>query len=295
MERNGKLALILSGGATAGAVHVGGTFYMHRQGITAKNFCCIAGTSIGGLVAAVLGAGQVEEGGKIFTDGHLHGALFRMWRIFLGKRPLDLEHVMHLLRTVCSLDLERLHNAPIPIEVTITSCKTGKTRCVDLRGEKDIYILLTITAALPLVHGPVWWDNEWYMDGGMGQEIPITHVLAHADHAIVMLAWPRTERADPVSRWLARLAFPWPWEGIARRTLYTIHERYNATIEVLLEEERRGRVTIVAPDRMVVGEPFLKNHFDTRPDRILRVIRHGYRAAYRALRNHPLLPATTVA
>lgn len=293
MTRDARPALVISGGATAGAVHVGGTFYLDRAGITTEHFSRITGTSIGGLVAAVLGAGQVKEGGRIFTEGHLHGTLYQRWRIALLQRPLNLHHVMHLLKAVCHLDLDRLRRSPIPIEVTITSCKTGQTRCVDLRYEKDIYILLTITAALPLVHGPVWWDNEWYMDGGMGEEIPIDHVLTHAAHAIVMLAWPRTERAEHPPHWMVRLAFPWPWQHVARRTLYTVHERYNASIAKLIEEEERGRVTIVAPDRLVIGgEPFLENHFDTRPDRIMRAVRHGYRTARRALRNHPLLVAT---
>lgn len=127
------------------------------------------------------------------------------------------------------------------------------------------------------------------MDGGMGEEFSIDRVLARVEHAIVIMTWPIDDFAQPASRFLTRLAFPWPWEAIARKTLATIHERYNAALARLVEEEKNGRVTIIAPKTSPVGGRLLRSAFDMDPVRIKRVMREGYRAAMRKLRSNPHL------
>jgi len=212
MENQKRTAFVFSGGSGWGAVQVGVLFYLDRNNIPLDQCSYFGGTSVGAINLLPAITGRIEEGGRIWTNGCLHRRLFRWQRILSGKRPLNLGYLMQLLRTTCPIDMRALRDFHAPVEVTMTSCVTGKTRYVDLRKVVDPYYPTTVSASLPLVHGTMPWKGEQHMDGGMGNEIPLDRAFEHADHVIVVLTWPKTERATPPARWLTSLAFPLPWQ-----------------------------------------------------------------------------------
>lgn len=104
------------------------------------------------------------------------------------------------------------------------------------------------TSALPLVSKPVEVGGRVLLDGGMSDSIPLKYFQQQGfEQNIVVLTQPlgftktRT-KLMPLFRTFMK-KYPAIIELMNRR-----HLMYNAQLEYLAQEERAGRITIIAPD-----------------------------------------------
>jgi len=227
-----------------GAYAAGALVGLHS---TQPPFDATYASSSGACSAAYLAAEQ-PDGVSIWRD-HLHGQrLLRLANLARGRPYLDLDYLIdEVFGRRVPLDLVRLRAARAPLWVTLTRASDGGVDYRDLRYERDPLQVLRATAALPIAYPkPVMVDGKPYVDGGMGDPIPVARALADgADDVTVVLTKPfgyKRAPAKPAFTWLASLPYP----GTAR-SFATLHERYNAALSLIHAPPEGVTMRIVAP------------------------------------------------
>jgi NTE family protein len=184
---------------------------LYERGIKAD---LIVGTSVGAFNGAFIASrpqtlttvrelGEIWGGlrrGRVFPFGPITGALgFFGVRDHLipdaGLRRLVLRH----------LSVERLEETSVPLHVIATDVLRGE----DVRlSEGPLAEALMASAAIPGVFPPVLWQGRQLIDGGVVNNIPLTHALElGADRIYVLPTGAPCELTEPPRGAMAMLLY----------------------------------------------------------------------------------------
>jgi NTE family protein len=185
-----RIAFVLSGGASLGAVQVGMLHALYERGVVPH---LIVGTSVGAVNGAFIAsrpqtvqtASELAEiwcklrRGQIFPLNPLSGLLgFLGSRDHLvpdsGLRKLVAEHTQH----------QRLEQMPIDFHVVAVDVVTGEELLLSRGPALDAVLA---SAAIPAVLPPVTWEDRTLMDGGVANNTPISHAVELGAREIYVL------------------------------------------------------------------------------------------------------------
>jgi len=173
-------ALVLSGGASLGAVQVGMLQALAERGVCAD---MAFGASVGAINAAwVAGDPALERIDDLAAlwQGVRTRAIFPIHPLtgllgFVGRRdslvPSD------GLRRLVNRHLQFAHieDAPIPLRIVATEVTTGTEVVLD---HGDTVDAILASAAIPGVFPPVTIDGRTLIDGGVVNNTPISHAIS---------------------------------------------------------------------------------------------------------------------
>jgi NTE family protein len=200
-QRSKTTAFVLSGGASLGAIQAGMLEALFERGITPD---LIVGTSAGALNGAFIAtrpptiqtARELEDlwrslrRGQIFPANPLTGALG-----FLGARDhlIPASGLRRLMRKHATV--ERLEQASVPLHVIATDVLRGE----DVRlSHGPLIEAVMASAAIPGVFPPVEWDGRQLIDGGVSNNVPLSHALElGADEIYVLPTGAPCELKEP--------------------------------------------------------------------------------------------------
>ena len=176
------VAFVLSGGASLGAVEVGMLAALREHDIRPD---VIVGTSVGALNGAWLAGhpdSPLDELAHVWNGLH-RADIFpadprRGLLAFAGRRRSFFDE--HPLRSVIErhLSFDRLEEAAIPLHVVAVQVLTGREVLLSSGPAVDSVLA---SAALPALFDPIEIEGVAYMDGGVGNNTPISHAVALAD------------------------------------------------------------------------------------------------------------------
>jgi NTE family protein len=213
-SRPRRVAFVLSGGGTLGAVQVGALRALVERGVHAD---VVVGSSVGALNGAAYAQGSslasIERLYRAWAaardDPVFHRG--RVWELvhFAARRPSLYDH--HGLASVidATIDFADLSQMPIPLGVVVTALSGDPERCYWQGPARE---LLLASSALPGVFPPVHLHGTEMIDGGVINNVPVTHaVAAGATSLYVLVCGPRLSEIDsfgprPIDRVLAALA-----------------------------------------------------------------------------------------
>ncbi|WP_027460851.1 patatin-like phospholipase family protein [Deinococcus murrayi] len=165
--------LVLGGGGARGLAHVGVWRVLEEAGLPPQ---VLAGTSMGGLVAAFIAAGASANELQRVSQTVSWRRLID-WR--LGKGLLKASAFEAWLAEHLPPTFEALER---PLAVTATDVLTG--RMVYLR-EGDLYPALRATAAYPGATPPVPYGDMLLADGGILNQVPVDAAYFLGVHHVV--------------------------------------------------------------------------------------------------------------
>lgn len=208
----GRIAFVLSGGGSLGAVQVGMLKAMFQSGMRPD---LLIGTSVGAVNAAwVAGRPSVEGMAEL---AKIWGGLRRQHVFPLspitGVRGL-LGRTNHFissdgLRSILenNIPFGRLEDAVVPLHVVTTELKSG--RAVILSSGEAIPALLASTA-IPGVFPPVTIDGREHVDGAVANHTPVTAAIELGATTIYVLPvgypWVNREPTNALGMALHALA-----------------------------------------------------------------------------------------
>ncbi len=227
LRRRGGTAFVFAGGGSRGAAQVG-----MLQALVAHRIVpdAVYGASVGAINAAGF-AGQPDQDGvdriadlwrSITRDDIFpHSRIPAPWR-FLQQR--DSVHTNDGLRHVIEsgLAFHDLRDAALRIEVVATSLTDGRQHWFT---EGPAAEAVLASAALPSLLPPVAVGDELFIDGGIGDNVPIGRAIANgADRIFVLLCGPLRYTPHRYRR---------PIEAVLTAFFITIHTRFIGELERL--------------------------------------------------------------
>ena len=183
-----KVALVLGGGGTVGAVEVGFIDRLEELGVEVD---FIVGTSVGALNAAHVA----------FHDGGEHSCLSEIWHELRGERVFrkrPFRALRHLWKTRTGLfenrlvkqllldhmDLDDFSTARIPLHITATNICTGERK---IFSEGSIVEAVRASTAIPGLFSPVEIDGEHYVDGVVSAAVDVQAAVELGATTIIAL------------------------------------------------------------------------------------------------------------
>lgn len=163
-KRSAPVVLALGGGGTKGIAHLGVLRAIEQQGL---QVAAIAGTSIGGLVAAVYATGRPLADIIRRVASLQQGSLFRRGKE-IDNALLGLEGVAEVLLEL--IGEKYFEELPIPLAVTAVDLNTGQE--IVLHSGRVLDAVLA-TIALPGIFPPRQIGEHVLIDGGVSNPVPV--------------------------------------------------------------------------------------------------------------------------
>ena len=129
-----------------------------------------------------------------------------------------------------------------------TNIRTGKAEYMQLKNIREDIIAVRASSSLPLVARSVKIGEEFYLDGGISNSIPIRQSMKDGNrkNVIVMtkeIGYVRkpTQKELPLIK-MRYLRYPKVYELMKER-----HLTYNNTVQFIEEQEKLGNVFVIRP------------------------------------------------
>jgi NTE family protein len=275
METKMDIALALGGGGSRGYAHIGVIRRLEEEGFRIR---AVAGTSAGGIIAALFAAGrnldELEEYLARLDQSRLFGRAAKEGPGLLGLSGA--EKVLEELLGECTFDDLR-----IPCGVAATDVKSEREVVLN-RGRVVDAVLATI--ALPGIFPPRQFKDHLLVDGGVIDPVPVTvaRLLAPELPVVAVVLSPHVDANGGLIRLPLPVAIPTPI--VERITHMRLTQAFNIFLQALdiggnkLTELRllvEEPEVIIRPD---VGHIGLLDTVD-----VHKVVRLGEKAATAAL------------
>ena len=135
--------------------------------------------------------------------------------------------------------------------VTVTNVETGQTEYLELKDVLKDMEILRATAAIPIVCKIVTINHKKYLDGGVGDSIPVLKCKEMGyDKIIVVLTRQKDYRKKPLNEKMMKLVeiiykkYPKFIEIMANR-----YQRYNETVELIQQMEKNNEIFVIRPNK----------------------------------------------
>lgn len=266
---NNETALVLEGGGMRGIYTTGVLDAFLENGIF---FDTIIGVSAGASHALSYISRQAGRARRVNVDYCrrsdymglrcllLEGSLFGMDLLF---RKIPYEYDL--------FDFESFERNVRSYYAVATNMLTGKPAYLAPRKACEILPAAMASCSLPFVSPPVHIDGVPYLDGGIGDSIPVRKALADGcKKMVVVLTQPAGFRKGPTKhRGVIRAMYgKYPEFACA---LETRNEAYNDTLDLIDKLEAEGTALVLRPS----PQPGL-NRLEKNPDRLNALHRSGF-------------------
>lgn len=184
-----KRPFVLSGGGIRGAAHLGVLRAFGEVGIVPS---AISGTSAGALVGALVADGRSPEEAFRSLKEELKGK-----RLIRRPGPAS-KRIEAFLRK--NLRHTRFEDLPTPLYVSATNLEKGGQH---IFSSGELVPALMASCAIPVVFPPVKVEGEYFVDGGVSNNLPVEPFLAMKDQVIAVHVNP-LPAFDPNKRGMTR-------------------------------------------------------------------------------------------
>ncbi|MED3396734.1 MULTISPECIES: patatin-like phospholipase family protein [Bacillus cereus group] len=205
-----KVGLVLAGGGGKGAYHIGVWKALNEYGVS-DNISAVSGTSVGALNASLFSQGDYRIAETIWSNIQPSQILSLdvtryekniISSIYLGSLTAPL---LKLIKKVSKIgvfsrsgmleiieqyiNINYISNSTIPCYATCCEFGSLKETYFPLKGEseKNIISILLATSALPIVFKPEKINGDYYVDGGLKDNIPIEPLYKEGYRNIIVV------------------------------------------------------------------------------------------------------------
>ena len=145
-------------------------------------------------------------------------------------------------------DEEQFKKSKTKFYATITNVRTGEPEYIRITDTKKQMEVFRATGAMPFVSKMVEINKELYLDGALGDSIPINEAIKMGyDKIIVVLTRPINYKKKKPVEILAKIKYkeyPNLIEAINKRYI-----KYNETIDKIIDLENKKEIIVIRPTK----------------------------------------------
>jgi NTE family protein len=194
-----KTVLVLGGGGVKGMAHAGAWKALEECGVEVDE---IVGTSIGGLAGACIAAGMPwrELAPRALQLKKVDLVAINRWAVlFNGIRQPGVFTAEPLLDYIRSLlPVARFDELQRPLSLNAVNLTTGRVEWFGTGGRTDVPLVDAIyaTCALPLFYPPILIGEDYFVDGGVDETLPLTRAVERGADRIIAVDASSGESGD---------------------------------------------------------------------------------------------------
>lgn len=163
-----NVALVLSSGGARGFAHIGAIKVLERAGYKITS---VAGTSMGALVGGIYASGQLKEFEEWVSSLDVMEILKLTDLTISGRGFVKGKKVIDKLKEI--VPVRRIEDLRIPYSAVATDFTRGEEK-VFTGG--NLFDAIRASISIPTVFQPFKKDDDFYVDGGLVNPIPINRV-----------------------------------------------------------------------------------------------------------------------
>jgi NTE family protein len=178
-----KIGISLSGGGTRGVVHIGVLKALEEHGIYPS---IISGCSAGSIVGVMYAHGYTPA--EILSIASERSFLW-MFSLRLPTKGFVRHSFLRkmLKRYITAGSFEELKK---PLYVAISNLNSGKP---EIRSIGQLHEVIIASCSIPVLYEPIRIDGNWYADGGLLMNLPVSPIRDLASYIIAVNLIPRKE------------------------------------------------------------------------------------------------------
>lgn len=147
-------------------------------------------------------------------------------------------------------DFDTFDKSRIKFYATITNLETGLPEYIEINDSRNQMEYLRASGSMPLLSKIVEIDNKPYLDGGIGDSIPVKKAQEMGYDKIIVVT---TQPKEYIKKKYKMLPFKLAYKKYPKfiNTLSNRHINYNKTTKYINEEEKNGNIFVIRPTRKV--------------------------------------------
>ena len=244
-----KVGLVLEGGSLRGLYTAGVLDIMMDNNIEID---CIVGTSAGALFAPNYFSkqrGRAIRYNKRFCKDRRN---ISMWSLLFTGNVVNKKFAYYKITEKYDVfDNETYMKTNKELYATATNIKNAQAEYFKITDVIKDMEKLRATSAIPIMTRPVKINNDYYLDGGISDSIPIKKCMSlGCDKIIVVLTQPYTYKKKILSEKrikMIKIVFRKYPELVQR--LLNRHNEYNECVEYIKELEKQNKVFVMKPTK----------------------------------------------
>ncbi|SFE80824.1 patatin-like phospholipase family protein [Alteribacillus iranensis] len=268
-----KVSLILEGGGMRGAYTAGVLDFFHDEGVEFPLVVTASSSSIIGSSYVAKQRGRNQEILKTLVNSTNSISYLRMLR---QRELFGMDFIFHTIpNELLPFDFDTFSQSNTTFVVSTTDIHTGEAVYYDTYPtKKDLLTVMRASSSLPMLASSVRYQEKELMDGGIADPIPITPatIQGYKKHVIILTRNEGYVKKATKLNWLFKHAFKDKYDF--RQALKNRHNKYNQTMELVKEMEKRGDVLLIQPE-----EPLQVRRTERKKEKLYQLYQQGYQEA----------------
>ncbi|EFM09444.1 Patatin [Paenibacillus curdlanolyticus YK9] len=271
------VGLVLEGGGMRGVYTAGVLDYFSEQHIY---FPYTVGVSAGACMAASYISRQLgrnQEINKTWVKDWRYLSWRNMWK---SRQLFGMDFIFDEIPNVLvPFDNQAFMDSPEQFVVGTTDIRTGKTIYHNKTDPGfDLWKVLRASSSLPFIAPIVEYEGKALLDGGISDPIPLRQAEGDGYKRNIVVLTRNSEYRKGRNRfgWFVRRAYGKFPEFV--KILLHRHKIYNDTLAYIDDQERKGNIFVIRPQR-----PLEVGRMERNPRKLEALHRQGYEDAKQLL------------
>ncbi|MEI7883848.1 MAG: patatin family protein [Clostridia bacterium] len=252
-----QAGLVLEGGGMRGSYSAGVLDYFTERGLY---FHHVIGVSAGALNSLSYITGQMGRNLTVSTRFCKDKRYLNPWGVLWG-RVFNFDFMFgQVTKKLVPFDYEGFHQCrEIRSTAVVTNCLTGKAEYLDVRDVEQDRMILQASSSLPYFAEMVKIKNQYYLDGGVADSIPLDYSLQSGNQFNVVVLTREEDYHKKPSKFafVAKLRYrKYPQLVSAMQNRY---QSYNQALALVAAEERLGNAVVIRPSKKLKVSRFERN------------------------------------
>ena len=246
-----KIGLVLEGGAMRGMFTAGVLDIFLDEGILIDGIIGVSAGALFGVNYLSKQRGRTIRYNKRFCKDLRYMSILSL--LFTGNIVNKNFAYYKVSKKLDVFDDETFKKSKKDFFATVTNIKTGKPEYIKINSCYEDMEILRATSAMPLVTKPVKINDNLYLDGAIGDSIPINKMKELGyDKIIVVLTRPLNYRKDNLSeKTILKVKKKFKKYPNLVESMIERPKIYNDTLNELLEMEKNGEVFVIRPSKNI--------------------------------------------
>ena len=240
-----KVGLILEGGGMRGSFTAGVLDFFMEKELEFKDCYGVSAGSCHGCnyISKQIGR-SLEVSTKFLKDKRYCGmySLLTTGDLFGVKMSYD-----KIPNVLIPFDYDAFLRCKTAFFAVVTNCRSGMAEYKQIKDLRKDMIAIRASSSLPLVSRMVKIGQDYYLDGGLADSIPLRESIQNGNqYNVVILTRDKDYRKEPNKLMLLHHLRYFRYQKLVK-TIKNRHLMYNDTLQFVDQEAKSGRCFVIRP------------------------------------------------